>query len=42
MAVNRNKLIRDYAKAIHEGNAAVFGGAGLSRSSGFLLKGQED
>lgn len=36
MAVNRNKLIRDYAKAIHEGNAAVFGGAGLSRSSGYV------
>lgn len=36
MAVKRNKLIRDYAKAIREGNAAIFGGAGLSRPSGYV------
>ena len=36
MAVRKEELIRNYAKAIREGNAAIFGGAGLSRSSGFV------
>lgn len=36
MAVRKEELIREYAKAIREGNAAVFGGAGLSRPSGFV------
>jgi hypothetical protein len=36
MAVKKEVLIREYAKAIQEGNAAVFGGAGLSRPSGFV------
>ena len=29
MAVRKEELIREYAKAIREGNAAIFGGAGL-------------
>ena len=36
MAVRKEELIREYAKAIREGNAAIFGGAGLSRPSGFV------
>lgn len=36
MAVKKEELIRNYAKAIREGNAAIFGGAGLSRSSGYV------
>lgn len=36
MAVRKEELIRNYAKAIREGNAAIFGGAGLSRPSGFV------
>ncbi|QUA52171.1 SIR2 family protein [Aristaeella lactis] len=36
MSVNKKTLIRRYVKAIHEGNAAVFAGAGLSRSSGYV------
>ena len=36
MAVSREELIREYAKAIRQGNAAVFGGAGLSRASGYV------
>lgn len=36
MPVNKNELIREYAKAIREGNAAIFAGAGLSRPSGFV------
>ena len=36
MAVKKEELIREYSKAIREGNAAVFGGAGLSRPSGFV------
>lgn len=36
MAIKREELIRNYVKAIREGNAAVFAGAGLSRSSGFV------
>lgn len=36
MAVSKNELIRNYTKAIREGNAAIFGGAGLSRTSGFV------
>ena len=36
MAVSRKELIRNYTKAIREGNAAIFGGAGLSRPSGYV------
>ena len=36
MAVKKEELIRKYTRAIQEGNAAVFGGAGLSRPSGFV------
>ena len=36
MAVKKEEMIRKYTKAIREGNAAVFGGAGLSRPSGFV------
>lgn len=35
MAVKKEELIREYSRAIWEGNAAVFGGAGLSRASGY-------
>ena len=33
----KEQFLRDYIKAIRSGNAAVFGGAGLSRPSGFVL-----
>ena len=36
MSVSRNELIREMCKAIGERNAAVFGGAGLSRGSGYV------
>lgn len=36
MAIKKEELIRNYVKAIREGNAAVFAGSGLSRSSGFV------
>ena len=36
MAASKEELIREYSKAIREGNAAVFGGAGLSRASGYV------
>lgn len=36
MAIKKEELIREYTKAIREGTAAVFGGAGLSRASGFV------
>lgn len=36
MAVSKEELIREFSKAIQEGNAAVFAGAGLSRPSGFV------
>ena len=36
MAVTKEILIKDYSRAIHEGNAAIFAGAGLSRSSGYV------
>ena len=32
----RNAFFRDYIKAIRDGNAALFAGAGLSRPSGFV------
>jgi hypothetical protein len=35
-SVSREELIRNYSKAIREGNAAVFAGAGLSRASGMV------
>ena len=31
-----NELIKNYTKAIQEGNAAIFAGAGLSRPSGYV------
>lgn len=33
----KHQFLREYIKAIREGNAAVFAGAGLSRSSGFVV-----
>lgn len=36
MAVERKELIREMSRAIREHNAAVFGGAGLSRASGYV------
>lgn len=36
MSIKKEELIRNYAKAISEGNAAIFAGAGLSRASGFV------
>ncbi len=36
MATNR-QFLREYIKAIRDGNAAVFAGAGLSRPSGFVV-----
>lgn len=36
MALRKEEFIRAYTKAIWEGTAAVFGGAGLSRASGFV------
>lgn len=36
MEANKNELIRNYVRAIREGNAAIFAGAGLSRSSGYV------
>ena len=34
--MSKEELIRNYTKAIREGNAAIFGGAGLSRPSGVV------
>lgn len=34
--VTKEKLIKNFSKAIHEGYAAIFAGAGLSRSAGFV------
>ncbi len=36
MTIKKDELIRKYVKAIQEGNAAIFAGAGLSRPSGFV------
>ena len=36
LAIRKEELIRNYAQAIQNGNAAIFGGAGLSRASGFV------
>ena len=33
----RKQFLREYIKAIRDGNAAVFAGAGLSRPSGFVI-----
>ena len=33
----KEQFLREYIKAIRNGNAAVFAGAGLSRPSGFVL-----
>lgn len=35
MTISKDKLIREYVRAIKEGNAAIFAGAGLSRASGY-------
>lgn len=34
--VTREQFVREYTKAIRQGNAALFAGAGLSRPSGFV------
>ena len=34
--VTKEKFIKNFSKAIHEGYAAIFAGAGLSRSAGFV------
>ena len=34
--VSKKELISNYAKAVMEGYAAVFAGAGLSRGSGYV------
>lgn len=36
MAVTKQEFIETYVKAIREGDAAVFAGAGLSRPSGLV------
>ena len=36
MVIKKEEFIKKYVKALREGNAAVFAGAGLSRSSGFV------
>lgn len=36
MAIKKEEFVRNYSKAIREGCAAVFAGAGLSRSSGHV------
>lgn len=36
MSTDKEVLIKEYLKAIHEDNAAVFAGAGLSAASGFV------
>ena len=35
--VTKNKFLQEYLKAIRNGNAALFAGAGLSRPSGFVV-----
>jgi hypothetical protein len=36
MEILKEKFIRQYTRAIREGNAAIFAGAGLSRASGYV------
>lgn len=36
MATDKEVLIREYVKALHEENTAIFAGAGLSAASGFV------
>jgi hypothetical protein len=36
MPITRRQLVREYVSAIHDGEAALFVGAGLSRASGFV------
>ena len=36
MAVSREELIKRFTRAIREGNAGIFAGAGLSRASGYV------
>lgn len=36
MPIDRTRLIRNYVSAMHEGDAALFIGAGLSRPAGFV------
>jgi hypothetical protein len=33
----KKQFLREYIKALRDGNAAVFAGAGLSRPSGFVV-----
>ena len=37
----KKQFLREYIKAIRDGNAAVFAGAGLSRPSGYVESGIE-
>ena len=36
MPITRQRLLRDYVDAMHEGVEALFVGAGMSRPSGFM------
>lgn len=36
MSIDKTELVRKYVRAILEGNAAIFAGAGLSRPSGYV------
>jgi len=36
MLVSKTRLIREFTKAMREGSAAIFAGAGLSRASGYV------
>lgn len=36
MTVTKDRLVKEFTKAIRDGNAAIFAGAGLSRTSGYV------
>jgi hypothetical protein len=36
MEISKERFVRQYTRAIREGNAAIFAGAGLSRTSGYV------
>ena len=36
MEISKKKLIKEYTKAIEEGRAGIFAGAGLSIDSGYV------
>jgi len=36
MPITQRQLVREYVSAIHDGEAALFVGAGMSRASGFV------